>query len=260
MACSLKKLFASERRKIIMDILKEKNRVTVKDLVNEVNVSEATLRTDFKVLEEANLLTRTHGGAILKEDNVQIKKSFSERQKSNKDSKEIIAKKAIELIEHKDCILLDASTTALELAKLLAQSNKVVTVLTNGLLAAIELKENHNINTILIGGITRMGSMATEGLLGASILKNIHIDKMFTSASGFNVEDGLTDFNFYEIDLKKVMIQQSEKIIALLDYSKFGTVSTSAFATTEEISIIVTDKEIDNQYENELKKYEIEVL
>jgi DeoR/GlpR family transcriptional regulator of sugar metabolism len=254
------KLFASERRQLILNILEEKKRVTVKDLAKDVNVSEATLRTDLNVLEEEGLLTRTHGGAVLNEDFSSSKKSFSEREKKNRDSKLIIAQKAIELIERKDCILLDASTTALELAKLLRESSLHITVVTNGISTAIELKENPGINVILIGGMARMGSMALEGTLGTNILNKINIDTMFTSASGFTIEEGLTDFNVYEVELKKIMIEKANRVIGMVDYSKIGTSSIATFATCEQLDTIITDKPFDEAFLKELSKQNIKVV
>ncbi|MCM3054884.1 DeoR/GlpR family DNA-binding transcription regulator [Caldifermentibacillus hisashii] len=254
----MNKLFADERRELILSILREKKRVTVKELAKDVNVSEATLRTDLNILEEEGLLTRTHGGAILNVD-LPAKKSFSEREKKNRESKMIIAKKAIKHISHKDCILLDASTTGLELARLLRDSNMKLTVVTNGISTAIELKENPGINVILIGGMTRMGSMAIEGLLGINILDKINIDTMFTSASGFTIEEGLTDFNVYEVELKKVMANKAEKIIALLDMSKIGTSSIATFAKCEQIDTLIVDDKLSDEYIATLANYNIKV-
>ncbi|MED4885312.1 DeoR/GlpR family DNA-binding transcription regulator [Bacillus smithii] len=255
----MNKLFATERRQLILNILREKKRVTVKDLAKYVNVSEATLRTDLNILEEEGLLTRTHGGAVLNED-LPAKKSFSEREKKNRESKIAIAKKAIDLISHKDCILLDASTTSLELARLLRGSDKHITVVTNGLSQVLELKENPGINVILIGGIARMGSMAIEGLLGKSVLDKINIDTLFTSASGFTVEEGLTDFNVYEVELKRVMVEKANKVVALLDSSKIGTSSIATFATCEEIDTLITDQNISSDLYNQLINYNIKIL
>lgn len=256
----MNKLFTTERRQLILDILEEKKRVTVKDLAKAVNVSDATLRTDLNALEEEGLLTRTHGGAVLNEDLSSPKVSFSEREKKNPDSKNTIAQKAIELIKHKDCILLDASTTALSLARLIRTSSLNITVVTNGISAAIELKENPGINVILVGGMARMGSMALEGLLGTNVLNKINIDTMFTSARGFSIEEGLTDFNVYEVELKKVMADKADKIVALLDHSKIGTSSIASFANCDQIDTIISDMELDADFQKELIKRNINIL
>lgn len=254
------KLFAAERRQLILDILNNKKRVTVKELASDVSVSEATLRTDLNILEEEGLLTRTHGGAVLNEDLSSSKVSFSEREKKNTDSKNIIAQKAITLINQKDSIILDASTTALALAKLIKESNLNITVVTNGISAAIELKENPGINVILIGGMARMGSMALEGLLGVNVLNKLNIDTMFTSARGFSIDEGLTDFNVYEVELKKVMVERSNKVIALLDHSKIDSSSIASFASCNQIHSIISDQKLNSTLKSELKKYSIQLL
>jgi len=112
------KMFVSERRIKIMKLLNEKRRVTVKELSISIGVSEATLRSDLNKMELDGLLTRTHGGAVLNNysDN---ETSFSARQKKNNKEKALIAKKAMEFIVEKQCILLDASSSALELARYL---------------------------------------------------------------------------------------------------------------------------------------------
>jgi DeoR/GlpR family transcriptional regulator of sugar metabolism len=252
-------MFTTERRHLILNTLQKEKRITVKDLAKTLVVSEATLRTDLSVMEEEGLLTRTHGGAVLNED-IPPKNSFSEREKKNREDKISIASKAVELIGDKDCILLDASTTALELARILREKQIRLTVVTNGISAALELKENPNVNVILIGGIARMGSMALEGLLGTNILNMINIDMMFTSASGFTIEEGLTDFNIYEVELKKVMVERAAKVIGLLDYTKIGTSSIASFAQTEQIHTIITDNKAPSHIIKELSERHINII
>src|SRR5699024_2490695 len=201
-------MFVSERRNIIMKLLKKKKRITVKELALEIGVSEATLRTDLNQLEQDELLTRTHGGDVLSE----VKEndtSFSVRSRRNINEKIKIAEKAIETIENKQCIMLDGSSTVLELARYISKLPLKLTVITSGIQTAIELKENPDIIVILIGGIVTKGSSAIEGTLGSSILNDINIDTMYTSANGFSISNGLTDFNLYEVSLKKEMINRA---------------------------------------------------
>src|SRR4051812_13955192 len=113
-------MFVPERRKAILDRLNESQRVSIKELAQEIQVSEATLRTDLTRMEEEGLLKRTHGGAVLAESN-DNETSFSIREKKNKTEKSVIAKEAAALIENGQCIMLDASSTALELARVLKE-------------------------------------------------------------------------------------------------------------------------------------------
>lgn len=255
----MQKMFAPERRKMILDKLIAQKRVTVKELSKITKVSEATLRTDLTKMEEEGLLKRTHGGAIL-EEHSDNDISFSVREQKNRAEKTAIAKEAMPLISNGQCIMLDASSTALELAKLLNESNMYLTVVTNGINTALELNNHPNITVILLGGIVKKGSYALEGNLSLGILNQIHIDMMFTSANGFSIESGLTDFSMYEVELKKSVAKASSKIIALLDHSKLNKNSIASFASTEEIDILITDKTIPNEYIGQLENHKIEII
>src|SRR5690625_508934 len=92
---SAMKMFASERRNKIMQLLQDNKRVTIKELSLEIGVSEATLRTDLNKLEKEGMLVRTHGGAVLNED-VENETSFAVRVKKNKSEKVKIAREAFE--------------------------------------------------------------------------------------------------------------------------------------------------------------------
>jgi DeoR/GlpR family transcriptional regulator of sugar metabolism len=253
------KMFVSERRSKIMHLLQDKQRLTVKELAFKIGVSEATLRSDLNQMEEEGLLTRTHGGAILNEF-ASNETSFSARAKRNQKQKRLIAEKALDFVVEKQCILLDASSTTTELAYLLKQKNIRLTVVTSGVKAALELNENPNITVILIGGMLTKGSTSLEGTLGIDLLDQVNIDLMFTSANGFTPESGLTDFNLYEVQLKRELVKKSKVVIALIDHSKIGTVSSGVFAKTDQVNTIITDKEIEESITNELTSRNIELI
>jgi len=253
------KMFVSERRNKILELLKEKNRLTVKELALNIDVSEATLRSDLNILESEDLLTRTHGGAILN-DQISYGTSFSVREKRNQKEKMLIAEEAIKFVEEKQCILLDASSTALELAHQLKHTNIRLTVVTSGVRAALELNENPNITVILIGGMMTKRSSSIEGKMGLSILDQVNIDMMFTSASGFTPETGLTDFNLYEVELKQELVKRSKMVIALVDKSKINTNSSAVFAKTEQINTIITDAKLEVEFSNSLSNFDVQVI
>jgi Transcriptional regulators of sugar metabolism len=255
----MSKLFVNERRDKILNILETQKRVTVKELSSLLDVSEATLRTDLKDLEKSGLLQRTHGGATII-DRTPPENRFSTRAKRNIEEKMAIGRKAAELIERDQCIILDASTTAIELAKVLKNKDIRLTAITNGVFTALELRENPQITTILIGGILRIGASGIEGSLGVDMLEKINVDIMFTSASGFTIKDGLTDFNVYEVDTKRAMAKSAGRIVALLDYSKLGKDSIATFAHTDEIDTVITDNKAPEDFLDQLRRKNINVL
>ncbi|MFZ4451293.1 DeoR/GlpR family DNA-binding transcription regulator [Salibacterium aidingense] len=255
----MSKLFVTERRHKIMEILNKEMRLTVKRLAGELDVSEVTLRSDLKEMEKEGLLRRTHGGAMLPSYPGE-EVSFSAREKQNKNEKVIIAQQALDIIKEGQCILLDASSTALELAKLLKQKNIKLTVVTSGIYTALELRENPDLTVILLGGVVRKGSSSLEGILGSNILDQVYVDIMFTSGNGFTFETGLTDFNVYEVELKTEMVKKATSLVALMDHSKIGKSSISSFARTDDISYFITDQTLTKEQYNNFEKRNIEVL
>lgn len=252
------KMFATERRNKIINLLYNKKRITVKELAGQIGVSEATLRTDLTKMENDGLLQRTHGGAVLN-DNDDNETSFSVRKRKNRKEKMQIAIQAYKEMNAKQCIMLDASSTALELARYLKSKSIQLTVLTSGIQTALELSDHPDITVIMIGGVVTNKSTSIEGKLGIDILNHVNIDIMFTSANGFSAENGLTDFNLYEVELKKEVLQRSKKVVALIDSSKIGTSSSGVFAGTAQISTLITDKPVDETLSNNLASYGINV-
>jgi DeoR/GlpR family transcriptional regulator of sugar metabolism len=255
----MSKMFKTERRDKIIEHLKKQHRATVKELSEILGVSEATLRSDLQWMEEEGLLQRTHGGAVLQAE-APTETNFVVRQMKNLEEKKAIAAKALEMVDNGQCILLDASSTALEMAKMLRKKTIRLIVVTSGIYAALELRENPGITVILIGGVLRVGSFALEGTLGTQILNQINVDTMFASARGFTIEDGLTDFNVYEVELKKEMAKAAKKLVALLDYSKLGKSSISSFARTADIDTIITDSKAPQEIVDSLTALNINVV
>ena len=200
-------------------------------------------------MDKEKLLTKTHGGAIYKDkthdmtDLTSRAYLFHDRALENKDAKEEIANEAIKLVSDHMCIFLDASSTAYTLGMKLSGFTEL-TVITNGINLALELKDTPGVTVILTGGIVTSASASIEGLLGADLLKKIHTDIAFVSARGFSVEDGLTDFSIYEADLKRMCIKASSKTVALVDHTKFDTTSISSYASLDDINMVITDSGI----------------
>lgn len=166
--------------------------------------------------------------------------SFKTRESQNAAEKQAISLRALEHIEDGQCIILDASSTALTLARRLTRMKKL-TVVTNGIYTMLALKDIPGITVILTGGIVTNGSGSIEGLLGSSMLKGINADIGFFSCHGFTLEEGLTDFNLYEIELKKQMLSRCHFKVALVDSSKFEKTSTASFCPCSEIDLLLTD-------------------
>ena len=118
-----------EREATVLEYLRTHKEVSVSELCKALFVSEPTIRRDLARLAKGKKIIRTHGGAYYRSTpGENLPQEF--REKENADKKSEIAKKCLELINDGDTVMIDASSTALPLLKLLEGKNSIV-VITN---------------------------------------------------------------------------------------------------------------------------------
>lgn len=144
-----------------------------------------------------------------------------------------------------DRIILDASTTAWYMAKVLP--NMPLTVITNSTKVIIELSKKEKIDVISTGGRLLSKSLSYIGPLAESSINMYHVNKTFLSCKGIHTEDGLSDSNEGQALLKKKMIERSDKVILMVDSSKFGKRAFSQIVPLEKVDKLITDKKVDLQ-------------
>lgn len=253
-------MYATERKRAILQLIDQNNSVSVEDLAQEFQVSPVTIRSDLNDLQTQNLLVRTHGGATKITDtpiqkNLRIDTEYETRKKHNIAEKQNIAKKAVTQIKDGDCIILDASSTCYELAKLLLNQPIRITILTSGLRTANLLKESTYFTVVIIGGIVKPNSNAIESTIGIQILENFSIDAFFTSSYAISIADGLSDFSLYEAELKKEFVHNAEKTIALVDQSKFDKKAIVRFCPLDKLDLLISDDELSEELKQNYRQF-----
>jgi ribose transport system substrate-binding protein len=242
-----------ERRQRILTLLREQPGIRVPKLAKLLEVSEGTIRNDLRALQKAGELTRVRGGAVVRDSRDFISPAFGARAEVNAAAKKRIARWAAEMVEDGDSVLLDSSSTVFHIAPfLLDRSN--LTIVTNGIEIAYALTENPTHTIILIGGVLRPERALTVGHLGEKILENLHIKIAFVSCSGFSLETGLTQVDIQEAQLKSRMIKSAERVVALIDSTKFGKVDLTPFASVERVSHILTDGDLNSRHIDEIRQ------
>jgi len=234
------RLFLQERLDQIATLLQEQGRVSVVELSERFGVSAVTIRTDLDTLEQQGRLLRTHGGAVPRPTSSTEPPAFALRKDLHQDEKERIGRAAAALVRDGDSIALDASTTAWQVARHL-KDRRELTVITNGLFIALEFLDSPDVTAIMPGGSLRAASASLVGDSGACILDRYHVQKGFFGAGGFTLEEGLTDTNQYEVELKQRMVERSKEVIAVVDSSKWGQVTFAALAAVDQLDHVITD-------------------
>ncbi|PEE40487.1 DeoR/GlpR family DNA-binding transcription regulator [Bacillus pseudomycoides] len=229
-----------ERRNKIIEMLEQREHVDVSYLSDAFQVSLMTIRRDLEKLEKDGKVIRMYGGVKLKIKRV-YEYSMEERLNSNKQEKLVIAREAARLIEDGDVVAFDASTTALEVSKLI-KDRKDVTVVTNNLSIAIELADVSEIVVIVLGGFLRGKSLSVMGASLKQYLGRIYIDKAFISSKALSFHEGLTDTAIDEGEAKQAMLSKSNEVIVLADHTKLGKVAFYKVCDKQGITKIITDE------------------
>ncbi len=252
-------MLSSERQEEILRIAKEKNYIEVNSLSRHFNVSKITIYRDIKKLDRENKLKKIHGGA--KDNNkLNLEPAFYSRKDKNITQKINAVKNAVSLILDNENIILDSSSTSLYLARELIKLNKSLTIITNNIDIACETVGRNNLQTILIGGVTREITRSTVGPLTLQFLSKINADKFFFSCMGFSKEKGITDVNVDEIEIKKQMQKAATQSICVIDNEKIGKIALYPIFSFNDIDIVVADKETKKVDLKFLKDYDIKVI
>ena len=151
-------MLALERRNLILEKLQEEKRVVVSELSQLYSVSEETIRRDLDKLEKEGLAIKSYGGAVINED-FSIDLPFNVRKNQNVTGKQKMAEIVASLVSEGDHIFLDASTTAVFVAKALKDKERL-TVITNSMEILLELSDVSGWNIISTGGVMKDGYLA----------------------------------------------------------------------------------------------------
>ncbi len=233
-------LRTEERRKRIIDALRQNDAVTVTDLSAWLNVSDVTIRKDLQNLEDQGYLTRVRGGAVFS-GRGQLELRFAARQQICLEEKRRIALRAVDFVQPGSTIYLDASSTVFQMTRLLRNLSGL-TVVTTGLYAALELSFALDVTTIVVGGILRRQSSNVVDLLSPEMLRRLHVDFAFLGCRGFTVEHGMMESDLREAQLKRGMAKAARQVIGLADHTKIGEVFIASSLLPDEMHTLITDQ------------------
>jgi len=224
------------RQRIISEVLKRKH-VTARDLASEMDVSEATVRRDFKLLAQSGQVDLVYGGATV----ARIQDySFGTKYRRNSEAKRVIAALAKDLIADGEQVLLDSGTTCFELANHLKQKRGLL-VIVNSAPLAMELGVP-GINVILLGGQYRADRMDTVGPLCMSHLDQLRGYVALIGADGVSKDFGPAASDVESAHLYRLAIRNARETFLLVDHTKFQTPSLFKIVEWEAISRVITDQ------------------
>lgn len=233
-------MLAIERRNQILERLQTEKRVVVSELSQVYGVSEETIRRDLEKLENDGLVIKSYGGAVLNEHSI-FDMPFNIRKNQKILEKQTMAGLAADLVRDGEAVMLDASSTAVYLAKGMKKRKKL-TVITNSVEIVVELFDMPEWTVISTGGVSRERSFALVGPRADQMILGYHVDKTFISCKGFSLEHGITDSDEQDANCKRLMLQAAKERILVADGSKFGKTAFTKVADLTMIDQVVTDQ------------------
>lgn len=250
--------FKEERWQAILALLSEEGRIRVGRLAERLGVSEATVRRDLVAMQARGMLQRTHGGAMLLPPTA-LEVSFAESQTRALAEKRAIGRRAAELVQEGDAIIIESGSTTLEFARYLGEITRLK-VLTNSLAIARELAMREEVEVMLLGGTLRRQSASLVGPWVAEILQGVRVDKAFLGVNGISAGFGLSAPNPYTAESRRSMIQAARQRVALADHTKLGVESLYRVAPLSALDILVTDSHSSEDQQAALREAGVEVL
>ncbi len=233
----------SERRQFLQDRLEQAGASTYEELAAALGVSTMTIRRDLEGLVAQGRVIRTVGGVQRAHaPSYLYETDLHARLGVQRDAKRAIARAALELIQGQPTVFLDGSTTCLELARLLARERRGLTIVTNSVLACLELGQGGDHTVAGSGGHYDPPSLCYVGPQAEDWARTLFVDLAFVSTKGFIPARGTFESSLPNFRVKQLIARQCVELVLLADHTKFGQRALSKVLDTSQLHRVVTDR------------------
>jgi DeoR/GlpR family transcriptional regulator of sugar metabolism len=212
----------AERRRMILELLRERGSVSVAAVEAQFDVSPMTARRDLALLAEAGHARRTHGGAVLPELAAH-EDSFQSRLKQDVEAKLRLAKAVASTLEPNETVFVDSSSSAYYVVKEILDAGLHMTLLTNSVpvMALVASADAPQVDLIGLGGSFRKLTRSFVGAETMRAIESFFADRIVFSVKGIERQGFLTDPDPHEAEVKRAMIGRARTVALLADAHKF---------------------------------------
>ncbi len=230
-------MLKTDRQAFILHQVNLHNKVLLTELSDQISVSNDTIRRDFQELADLGKIIKVHGGAL--------SPSFHNGHLNQKDvygynQKKIIAKKAASLIKNGMFVITGGGTTIIELARALPQDLQA-TFICGSIPALYEYSSHPNIEVIAIGDKISKNSKITVGSEAISKIRELRVDLCFLGVNAINLETGISDNDWDIVQVKKAMIESSQKLVCLTISEKINSRQPIQICELKKIHTLITE-------------------
>lgn len=234
------------RRKVnrtnqILELITEEGKIEVAELARRLDVSQVTIRKDLDNLEERGIIRREHGWAVLHNGD-----DLSARLAYHYQEKELIARKAAELVQDGESVMIENGSCCALLAETLARTHRDLTILTNSAFIASYIRDREHVQVVLLGGIYQPEAQVMVGPMVRQCAENFWIDRFFIGVDGWSERTGFTNHDQLRAQAVRDMAGQAEQVIVLTESEKFGIRGTVPLNLKNQIKMVITDSRLDS--------------
>ncbi|HPH95889.1 MAG TPA: DeoR/GlpR family DNA-binding transcription regulator [Anaerolineaceae bacterium] len=249
---------SAERQENIVTLLTRQGRLSVADIVEQFEVSEATARRDLETLADQGKLQRVHGGAICLKQ-APPESPILQREAEQSYVKQRIGQAGAALIRDGETIFLGSGTTVLEVARNL-RSRRGLTVITNSLPVMNALAGMPDITVVALGGMLRPSELSFIGHITEQALAEVRADKVIIGVHAISLEHGLTNDYLPETMTDRAILKAGREVVVVADHTKANTVATAFLAPLTSIHTFVTDTNAPVDFLDSLRQAGIKVV
>ncbi|WP_289154841.1 DeoR/GlpR family DNA-binding transcription regulator [uncultured Salipiger sp.] len=155
--------------------------------------------------------------------------------------------------------MIDAGSTTMVFARLLAFAETRVTAITNSLQIGMILGQSASARVILAPGHYLPKEAAVVGIDTCDFLSRYHVNACFLGAAGLS-EAGVTEAVEGFAAVKRTMMRQSAACRFLIDASKFGLTQLDVVARFDEMDTLISDRAPDRGLATYLSEGGVRIL
>jgi DeoR family transcriptional regulator, glycerol-3-phosphate regulon repressor len=233
-------LSPNPRQAEMLAAVRERGTLSVEALADRFGVTLQTVRRDVKLLADAGLLARFHGGARMPGSTTE-NIGYRQRQHLNEAAKLRIARAVAAAVPEGCSLIINIGTTTEAVARSLLQ-HKGLRVITNNLNVAAILSDNPDCEVIVAGGLVRSRDRGIIGEATVEFIRQFRVDIGLIGISSIEADGTLRDFDYREVKVARAIIEQSRQVWLAADHSKFNRPAMVELAHLNHIDCLFTDR------------------
>jgi DeoR family transcriptional regulator, glycerol-3-phosphate regulon repressor len=232
-------LTPNPRQADLLQAVREQGAMSVEALAERFGVTLQTVRRDVKLLTDAGLLARFHGGARLPASTTE-NIGYRQRQGLNQAAKQRIARAVARDVPAGCSLILNIGTTTEAIAHELLQ-HRGLRVITNNLNVAAILSDNPDCEVIVAGGVLRARDRGIVGEATVDFIRQFRVDLALIGISSIEDDGSLRDFDFREVKVAQAIIEHSRQVWLAADHSKWNRAAMVELGRLEQVDRLYTD-------------------